>query len=38
MKYYYLLHFTDKKGFPGGASGEEPASQCRRQKKHEFNP
>ena len=25
-------------GFPGGASGKEPASQCRRRKRHRFNP
>ena len=26
------------KGFPGGTSGKEPASQCRRQKSHGFEP
>ena len=26
------------RGFPGGASGEEPAHQCRRHKRHEFDP
>ena len=25
-------------GFPDGASGKEPASQCRRRKRHRFNP
>ena len=25
-------------GFPGGASGKEPPSQCRRHKRHGFNP
>ena len=25
-------------GFPGGASGKEPACQCRRQKRHGFDP
>ena len=25
-------------GFPDGASGKEPACQCRRCKRHEFNP
>ena len=25
-------------GFPGGASGKEPAYQCRRHKRHRFNP
>ena len=24
--------------FPGGTSGKEPACQCRRHKRHEFNP
>ena len=24
--------------FPGGAGGKEPTCQCRRHKKHEFNP
>ena len=27
-----------KMGFPGGASGKEPACQCRRHKRHEFDP
>ena len=26
------------RGFPGGASGKEPARQCRRRKRHKFNP
>ena len=26
------------RGFPGGASGEKPARQCRRHKRHEFDP
>ena len=25
-------------GFPGGASGKEPACQCRRHKRCRFNP
>ena len=25
-------------GFPGGAHGKEPACQCRRRKRHEFDP
>ena len=25
-------------GFPGGTSGKDPACQCRRQKRHGFNP
>ena len=25
-------------GFPGGASGKEPACQCRRHERHKFDP
>ena len=25
-------------GFPGGASGKEPTCQCKRHKRHGFNP
>ena len=25
-------------GFPGSATGKEPAYQCRSHKRHEFNP
>ena len=25
-------------GFPGGVSGKEPTCQCRRHKRHGFNP
>ena len=25
-------------GFPGGAAGKEPACQCRRHKRRQFNP
>ena len=32
----YLLCI--RQGFPGGASGEEPAFQCRRHKKLGFDP
>ena len=27
-----------KWGFPGGASGKEPACQCRRRERHRFDP
>ena len=27
-----------REGFPGGASGKELACQCRRHKRHGFNP
>ena len=33
-----LLSYTEAKGFPGGASGEEPACQCRKHKRHWFDP
>ena len=26
------------RGFPGGSSGKEPACQCRRRKRHRFDP
>ena len=26
------------RGFPGGAMGKEPACQCRRRKRHGFDP
>ena len=29
---------TRKQGFPGGASGKEPARQHRRHKRHGFDP
>ena len=35
------LHYKDTwlhLGFPGGASGKEPDSQCRRHKRHRFHP
>ena len=30
--------YLNTRGFPGGANGKEPACQCRRHKKHGFNP
>ena len=33
----YLLSFKRLKGFPGGASGQEPVCQCRRHKRHGFD-
>ena len=36
---YFIKHFPKYlMGFPGGASGKEPACQCRRCKRHEFDP
>ena len=32
------LASTLPKGFPGGATGKEPACQCRRHKRGGFNP
>ena len=32
------LHLMPKMGFPGSASGKEPACQCRRHKRCQFNP
>ena len=34
------IHFNVTKayGFPGGTRGKEPACQCRRHKRHGFNP
>ena len=31
-------YFMIMNGFPGGASGNEPACTCRRHKRHEFDP
>ena len=33
-----LDYLGDYLGFPGGASGKEPASQCRRHKRCRFDP
>ena len=33
-----LDYLCDYLGFPGGASGKEPASQCRRHKRCRFDP
>ena len=33
--HYYIMFPL---GFPGGASGKEPACQCRRCKRHKFDP
>ena len=35
-KWYYSLGGTQ--GFPDSTSGNEPAYQCRRQKRHRFSP
>ena len=29
---------NDPVGFPGGTGGKEPSCQCRRHKRHEFDP
>ena len=33
-----IFQVTQIQGFPGGASGKEPACQCRRHKRHWFGP
>ena len=34
----FCIMGCDKYRFTGGASGKEPACQCRRGKRHRFNP
>ena len=34
--FYFILYATQ--GFPGGAGAKEPACQCRRHKRHRFDP
>ena len=34
----YLNRFIALVGFPGGTSGKQHAYQCRRHKRHGFNP
>ena len=39
VKFYFILHFRWLlAGFPGGASGKEPACQCRRCRRRKFDP
>ena len=33
-----MLGIIQRSGFPGGARGKDPACQCRRHKRHGFNP
>ena len=33
-----LLSAILRVGFPGGVTGKEPTCQCRRHKRHRFNP
>ena len=35
---HHLERREIRRGFPSGASGREPACQCRRCKRHGFNP
>ena len=37
-KYLEKYSSTVRQGFPGGASGKEPVSQCRRRKRRGFDP
>ena len=34
----YLHVFNTTEGFPDGARGKEPACQCKRRKRHRFDP
>ena len=34
----FLASTLSRQGFPGGASGRQPACQCRRRKKRRFEP
>ena len=38
MTVIHSSYQTLKLGVPGGTSGKEPAGQCRRPKRHRFNP
>ena len=33
-----IMSTIHEKGFPGNTSGKEPTCQCRRHKRHGFNP
>ena len=35
LYYYFIIHFM---GFPGGTNGKESTCQCRRWKRHKFDP
>ena len=36
--YFNFILIQLSMGFPGGVSSKEPACQCRRHKRHGFNP
>ena len=38
LKLFWLIFIRYREGFPCGASGKEPTCQCRRYKRHGFNP
>ena len=38
MNYWICCRLEQASGFPAGASGKEPACQCRRPKSHGFDP
>ena len=38
IEYVFIDWHIQKKGFPGGTSGKEPICQCRRLKRHRFDP
>ena len=33
-----ISSYKEHKGFPGGTNGKEPTCQCRRLKRHKFDP
>ena len=37
LNFFYLVTLQAIGGFPGDATGKEPACQCRRHKKHGFD-
>ena len=38
IEYVFIDWYIQKKDFPGGTSGKEPTCQCRRLKRHRFDP
>ena len=34
----YIIYLYKTAGFPNGTSGKEPVCQCRRLRRHRFNP
>ena len=38
LSFFLFFFWPPPKGFPGGASGKEPACQCKRRERHGFHP